>query len=67
MPARTPFPDPFSLLTYGSLGITVMKPQIWWCERAKARSHHQIWDLLRKLPMTLNLSPVIIIAGVIAE
>jgi hypothetical protein len=27
-----------------------MKPQIWGCERAKARSHPQIWDLLRKLP-----------------
>jgi hypothetical protein len=35
---------------FGSLGITVVVPQIWGCQRAYARSHPQIWDYITEIP-----------------
>jgi hypothetical protein len=49
-------PDKYNLFflgvkTFGSLGIAVVKPRIWGCERASARSHPQIRILPREIPM----------------
>jgi len=34
----------------GSLGFGVAGPRIWWCERACARSHHQIREVTTAIP-----------------
>ena len=39
----------------GSLGIAVVEPRIWGCERAYAPAHPQIRTPSRKTPKTQNI------------